>query len=50
MIHCTQDSSHSLAVVNGEQSRKAKQFHRAFTSYDLLLSALDASSYVNLNV
>ena len=43
-IHSTQDSSQSLAVVNGEQSRKAKIFHRAFTSYDLLLSALDASS------
>ena len=34
----------SLAVVNGEQSRKAKKFHRAFTNYDLLLRALDASS------
>ena len=43
-IHRTQDSSQSLAVVNGEQSRKAKQFHRAFTNYDLLLRALDASS------
>ena len=30
--------------MNGEQSRKAKIFHRAFTSYDLLLRALDASS------
>ena len=44
IIHCTQDSSQSLAVVNGEQSRKAKQFHRAITNYDLLLHALDASS------
>ena len=43
-IHHTQDSSQSLAVVNGEQSCKAKKFHRAFTSYDLLLRALDASS------
>ena len=43
-IHRTQDSSQSLAVVNGEQSRKAKILHRAFTSYDLLLHALDASS------
>ena len=43
-IHRTQDSSQSLAVVNGEQSRKAKIFHRAFTNYDLLLHALDASS------
>ena len=43
-IHRTQDSSQSLAVVNGEQSRKAKTFHRAFTNYDLLLRALDASS------
>ena len=44
MIHHTQDSSQSLAVVNGEQSRKAKKFHRAFTNYNLLLRALDASS------
>ena len=44
MIHHTQDSSQSLAVVNGEQSRKVKKFHRAFTNYDLLLRALDASS------
>ena len=43
-IHCTQDSSQSLAVVKGEQSRKAKIFPRAFTNYDLLLRALDASS------
>ena len=43
-IHCTQDSNQSLAVVNGEQSRKSKKFHRAFTNYDLLLRALDASS------
>ena len=43
-IHCTQDSSQSLAVVNGEQSCKAKKFHRAFTNSDLLLRALDASS------
>ena len=43
-IHRRQDSSQSLAVVNGEQSRKATKFHRAFTNYDLLLHALDASS------
>ena len=43
-IHHTQDSSQSLAVMNGEQSCKAKKFHRAFTNYDLLLCALDASS------
>ena len=44
MIHRTQDWSQSLAVVNGEQSRKAKKFHRAFTNYNLYLHALDASS------
>ena len=44
MIQVTQDSSQSLAVVNGELSCKAKKFHRAFTNYDLLLHALDASS------
>ena len=44
-IHRTQDSSQSLAVVNGEQSRKAKKFHRAFTNYELFLRALDASSF-----
>ena len=43
-IHCTQDSTQSLAVMNGEQSHKVKQFHRAFTNYDLPLCALDASS------
>ena len=43
-IHCTQDSSQSLAVVTGEQSCKAKKFHRAFTNYDLYLRALDASN------
>ena len=43
-IDHTQDSSQSQEVVNGEQSRKAKKFHRAFTYYDLLLHALDASS------
>ena len=43
-IHRTQDSSQSLAVVNGEQSRKSEKFHRAFTNYDQLLRALDASS------
>ena len=43
-IHRTHDSSQPLAVVNGEQSCKAKKFHRAFTNYDLLLHALDASS------
>ena len=43
-IHHTQDLSQSLAVMNGEQSRKANIFHRAFTNYDLLLRALDASS------
>ena len=30
--------------MNGEQSCKAKKFHRAFTNYDLLLLALAASS------
>ena len=44
MIHHTQDLSQSLAVVNGAQSCKAKKFHRAFTNFDLLLCALDASS------
>ena len=29
--------------MKGEQSRKAKKFHRAFTNYDLNLHALDAS-------
>ena len=43
-IHHTQNSRQSLAVVNGEQSHKDKKFHRAFTNYDLLLRALDASS------
>ena len=43
-IHHTQDSSQSLAVVNGEQSHKSKKFHRAFTHYDILLCALDACS------
>ena len=43
-IHHTQDSSQFLAVMNGEQSRKAKKFHRAFTNTDLLLHAPDASS------
>ena len=43
-IHRTHDSSQSQAVVNGEESRKTKKFHRAFTNYDLLLRALDASS------
>ena len=44
MIQCTQDSSQSLAVINGEKSRKSKQLCRAFTNYNLLLRALDASS------
>ena len=44
MIHRTQDSNQSLAVVNGEQSRKAKKFRRAFTNSDLPLCALDVSS------
>ena len=44
MIHHTHDSSQSLAVVNGEQSCKSKTIRRAFTNYDLLLRALDASS------
>ena len=44
MIHHTQDSIQSLAVMNGEQSCMAKKFHRAFTNYNLLLRALDASS------
>ena len=43
MIQHMQDSSQSLAVMNGEQSRKAKKFCRAFTNYDLLLQALDVS-------
>ena len=43
-IHRTQDSSQSLPVVNGEQSRIAKKFCRAFTNYNLLLHALDVSS------
>ena len=43
-IHRTHDSSQSLAVVNGEQSRKAKKVHRAYINYDLLLRPLDASS------
>ena len=43
-IHCKHDSSQSLAVMNGEQSRKSKKFRRVFTNYDLLLCALDASS------
>ena len=43
-MHHTKDSSQSLAVVNGEQSCKAKKFHRAFTNYNLLLCALDVSS------
>ena len=43
-IHRTQDSSQSLAVVNGEQSHKAKKFRRAFTNYNLPLHALDVSS------
>ena len=38
-----QDSSQSLAVMNGEQSHKVKKFHRAFTYYNLLLHALDVS-------
>ena len=36
-IHHTQDSSQSLAVMNGDQSHKAKKFRRAFTNYNLLL-------------
>ena len=43
-IHCTPDSSQSLAVMNGEQSRKAKKFRRAFTNSDLPLGALHVSS------
>ena len=39
-IQCTQDSSKSLAVMNGEQSHKSKKFCRGFTNYDLLLEAL----------
>ena len=42
-IHRTQDSIQSLAVMNGEQSHKVKKFRKAFTSYDLLLHALDVS-------
>ena len=44
MIHHTQDSSQSLAAVNGEQSHEAKKSRRAFTNHDLLLHALDVSS------
>ena len=44
MIQLTQDSSQSLAVMNWEQSCKAKTFHRASTNYDLPLCALDESS------
>ena len=44
MIQHTQHSSQSLAVVNEEQSRKAKKFCRAFTNYDLFLCALAVSS------
>ena len=44
MTKCPHDSSQSLAVMNGEQSCKAKKFHRAFTNYDLLLHDLDVSS------
>ena len=44
MTQCLHDSSKSLAVVNGEQSHKAKKFCRAFTNYDLLLHALDVYS------
>ena len=44
MIQHTQDSSQSLAVMNGEQSHKAKKFCTAFTNYDLLLRALDVSN------
>ena len=43
-IQHTQDSSQSLAVMNGEQSCKSKKFRRAFTNYNLLLRALDVSS------
>ena len=43
-IHHTHDLCQSLAVINGEQSHKSKKFPRAFTNYDLLLCALDASS------
>ena len=42
-IQHMQDSSQSLAVVNGEQSCKAKNFCWAFTSYNLLLHFLDVS-------
>ena len=45
MNQCSHDSSQSLAVMDGEQSCKAKKFHRAFTNYNLLLlCALDVSS------
>ena len=43
-IQHTQDSSQSLAVMNGEQSCKSKKFRRAFTNYNLLLRALDVST------
>ena len=41
MTQCMHDSSQSLAVMNGKQSHKAKNFHSAFPNYDLLLCALD---------
>ena len=43
MIQCMQDSSQSLAVMNGEQSHKAKEFCRTFANYDLLLHDLEVS-------
>ena len=45
--HMTQhmhDSSQSIAVVNGQQSHKAKNFHRAFNNYVLFLCALNVPS------
>ena len=43
MIQHMQESSQSLAAMNGEQSCKAKKFHRVFPNYDLLLHILDVS-------
>ena len=44
MIQHTHDSSQSLADMNGEQSSKVKNFHRAFSNYNLLLCTQDVSS------
>ena len=44
MTQLLHDSSPSVAVVNGEQSCKAKKFCGDLTNYNLLLYALDVSS------